>query len=128
MNLNLSSEKSLVIESALNDEKKVVDDKEVTKIKDEYEKIVAKFFDSLADSIEEHLKGIKNRKIEMIYNSNTCFNAYLKNKSIPNLYRVYNSIFGPNEINSKDWTNTFSVDSQKIQLDKLSKEFHELTE
>ena len=93
-------------------------------IKENYTKLNETFYNSLINSIEKQLELIKTYKEQEHIRANTLFNAYINDNSNTNRYAILNGIFGPNEINSTEWTNTFAVDCQKRQLEELRETFY----
>lgn len=102
-----------------------IDEKEIIRIANEYEKLVDKFFNSLEFAYKRDLEQIKKGIFSRKKKAAELFNEMIKEKSTNSIYGVLNGIFGPNEIRSHNWSVTFPIDSQGLKLENLRNQFIE---
>jgi hypothetical protein len=100
----------------------------IIQIQKEYQKLIDEFYSDLIKDLETYAKLVKNHRNTEIAKADLLFGDFLKSNSIRDRLNISNGIFGPNDLNKTEWTNTFMVKTKKQELEKLSKEFDDLTQ
>ena len=123
-------DESKILQAAVkkDNESNEIDKNKLEEVQLEYVKLVHEFFDSLIKDLEDYTNKVIKRRSLIAREGLDAFLKFKKKPGMRSYYDLRNAIFGPNEIRSQDWKNTFKVKSQKRNLEILEKKFDKLSE